>query len=88
MPSTILHATQFHELLAMALRATGRLPVTLLPLDLVFQSVAAAEVAARAAELLDGPPLGRAPDFGGPQVLTGWELAGVWRAHSAGRARC
>jgi uncharacterized protein YbjT (DUF2867 family) len=80
-PSTILRATQFHELLEVALRAAGRLPVPILPLDLVFQSVAAAEVAARAAELLDGPPLGRAPDFGGPQVLTGWQLAGIWRAH-------
>jgi uncharacterized protein YbjT (DUF2867 family) len=79
-PSTILRATQFHELLATMLRATRRWPAPILPLDLAFQSVAAAEVAARAAELLDGPPLGRVPDFGGPQVLTGWQLAGAWRA--------
>jgi uncharacterized protein YbjT (DUF2867 family) len=85
-PSTTLRATQFHELLAMALRATARWPVAVLPLDLLFQTVAAAEVATRAAELIEGPPLRRAPDFGGPEVLTGWQLAGIWRARH-GRPR-
>jgi uncharacterized protein YbjT (DUF2867 family) len=79
-PSTVLRATQFHELIAIGLRATKRWPVMPAPLDLMFQCVAAAEVAARVAELLAGPPLGRAPDFGGPEVLTGWQLAGIWRA--------
>ncbi|MGH3393395.1 MAG: SDR family oxidoreductase, partial [Streptosporangiaceae bacterium] len=79
-PSTTLRATQFHELLARALRALGRGPVSLLPLDLVFQTVAAAEVAARTADVLEDEPLRRAPDFGGPEVLTGWQLAGAWRA--------
>lgn len=79
-PSTTLRATQFHQLVAAALRATRRWPVTPLPLDVVCQSVAAAEVAARAADVLDGPPLGRAADFGGPEVLTGWQLAATWRA--------
>lgn len=85
-PSTTLRATQFHELIAMILQAVGGWPITPLPLDLVFQSVAAAEVAERAADLLDGPPLGRAPDFGGPEVLTGWQLAAAWRAQH-GRPR-
>jgi uncharacterized protein YbjT (DUF2867 family) len=79
-PSTTLRATQFHELIAMGLRTASGWPVTPLPLDLVFQSVAAAEVAARVADLLDGPPLGRAPDFGGPEVLSGWQLTATWRA--------
>jgi uncharacterized protein YbjT (DUF2867 family) len=79
-PSTTLRATQFHELLAMALGAVGHWPVSVLPLDLVFQSVAAAEVAATTAEVLEGEPLRRAPDFGGPEVLTGWQIAGAWRA--------
>ena len=76
---TILRATQFHELLAMALRAAGRLPLAPLPTEWRFQSVAAAEVADRAAELLDGEPTGRAPDFGGPEVLTVREIVDVWR---------
>jgi uncharacterized protein YbjT (DUF2867 family) len=79
-PATVLRATQFHELLADALRWAARLPVAPLPLDALFQSVAAAEVAGRVADLLAGPPLGRAPDFGGPEVLNGWQVAARWRA--------
>ncbi len=78
-PSTTLRATQFHELIASVLRAVGHSPVAVLPLRLPFQSVAAAEVAARIADLVEGKPLGRAPDFGGPQVLTMREMAHVWR---------
>jgi uncharacterized protein YbjT (DUF2867 family) len=78
-PHTILRATQFHELLALVLRRIERLPVAPLPLDWRFQSVAAAEAAARAVELLEGEPLGRAPDFGGPEVLDVRELVGTWR---------
>ena len=79
-PATVLRATQFHELLAMALRGAARLPAAPLPLDALFQSVAAAEVAGRVADVLAGPPLGRAPDFGGPEVLNGWQLVATWRA--------
>ncbi|MFB7723961.1 SDR family oxidoreductase [Nocardia sp. NPDC056100] len=78
-PHTILRATQFHELIASALLVAGRLPITPLPLDFRFQPVAAAEVAVRAAELAVGSPLGFAPDFGGPQVLTLRELIDIWR---------
>jgi uncharacterized protein YbjT (DUF2867 family) len=48
--------------------------------------VAAAEVAQRAAELLDGEPLARAPDFGGPEVLTVRAIVDTWRTHR-GRPR-
>jgi uncharacterized protein YbjT (DUF2867 family) len=79
-PSTVLRATQFHELLAIGLRATMNWPVRPLPLDLLFQSVAAAEVAVRVADVAEGDPLGRAPDFGGPEVLNGWQVVAAWRA--------
>jgi uncharacterized protein YbjT (DUF2867 family) len=78
-PWTILRATQFHQLIAMGLRTASRLPIAPLPLAFRFQSVAAAEVAARVADLLDGEPLGRAPDFGGPEVLTARQLIATWR---------
>jgi uncharacterized protein YbjT (DUF2867 family) len=78
-PHTIFRATQFHELLAGGLSAVARLPLAPLPLDWQFQSVAAAEVAVRAAELLDGEPLGSAQDFGGPEVLTSRAMLEVWR---------
>jgi len=78
-PSTIMRATQFHELLGYALSAVGRLPAAALPLAWRFQSVAAAEVAVRVADLLEGDPLGRAPDFGGPEVLTFRQILDAWR---------
>ncbi|MEV0706390.1 SDR family oxidoreductase [Nocardia aurea] len=79
-PHTILRATQFHELLAAALSVAGKLPIAPLPLDFRFQPVATPEVAARVAELADGEPMGRAADFGGPEVLTLEESVRVWRA--------
>lgn len=79
-PHTIQRATQFHELLALALTALGRLPVAPLPGAFLFQPVAAAEVAARLVELAGSSPQGRAADFGGPQVLTLAEIAATWRA--------
>lgn len=85
-PYTILRATQFHELMARLLPATERLPVAPLPLDFLFQPVAAREVAGRIADLIVGPPTQRADDFGGPEVLTLDEIAKAWRTHR-GRPR-
>ncbi|NNH71166.1 SDR family oxidoreductase [Nocardia uniformis] len=79
-PHTILRATQFHELIASALRSVERLPVAPLPTDFRFQPVATPDVARRIAELVASEPLGRASDFGGPEVLTLAELAQTWRA--------
>jgi uncharacterized protein YbjT (DUF2867 family) len=83
-PYTILRATQFHDLVAQVLHSVERLPVVPLPLDFRFQTVATADVAARIAELIAGEPLGRAPDFGGPEVLTLKEMTQVWRARRPG----
>jgi uncharacterized protein YbjT (DUF2867 family) len=83
-PSTVLRATQFHELLAGVLSAVERWPLAVLPLELRFQSVAAAEVAERAAELVAAAPVGRAPDFGGPQVLADRQIADIWRQRRGG----
>jgi uncharacterized protein YbjT (DUF2867 family) len=85
-PYTIARATQFHELIALALRAFERLPVAPLPLDFRFQPVAAAEVGDHVAGLVAGDPTGRAADFGGPEVLTLGEMARTWRSQR-GRPR-
>ena len=79
-PSTILRATQFHELLALVLRTVERWPLAVLPAGFRFQTVAATEVAARIVELVDGPPAGRADDFGGPEVLDVSTMLTRWRA--------
>jgi uncharacterized protein YbjT (DUF2867 family) len=72
---SIQRATQFHELLDGFLggRVFIRTP------GLAFQVVDAGEVAARLAELVETGPAGRAPDFGGPEVLGIRELAAVRR---------
>lgn len=85
-PYTILRATQFHELIAVLFTALGRLPAAPLPVRWRCQPVAAAEVASRLAELVEGNPSGRVADFGGPEVCTLGELAGQWRARH-GRPR-
>ncbi|MBF6469656.1 SDR family oxidoreductase [Nocardia beijingensis] len=79
-PHTVLRATQFHELIAAVLQTVEKWPVAPLPQDFRFQPVAAADVARRIAELAEGEPLGRATDFGGPEVRTMAQLAQVWQA--------
>jgi uncharacterized protein YbjT (DUF2867 family) len=86
-PHTIQRATQFHQLLEEWLVSASRLPVIGLPMGMRFQPIAAAEVAARLAEAVDGEPAGRAPDIGGPEVLTVRELLATWRTrHERPRA--
>ncbi len=78
-PSTILRATQFHELAAMAFGALERSPVAPLPSGFRLQPVAAREVAERVVDLVGGSPVGRADDFGGPEVLSLAAMAEAWR---------
>jgi uncharacterized protein YbjT (DUF2867 family) len=86
-PYTIVRATQFHELVATLLKVVQRLPVAPLPLDFLFQPVAAREVARRIANLVAGEPVGRADDFGGPEVLKLADLAHRWRDRMGGPRR-
>jgi uncharacterized protein YbjT (DUF2867 family) len=68
-PHTILRATQFHDLIRTLLVGAARLPVMPLP-AISAQPVDVRDVATRLAELAAGDPMGRVPDFGGPEVLT------------------
>ncbi|MBA3654776.1 MAG: NAD(P)H-binding protein, partial [Actinobacteria bacterium] len=77
LPWTILRATQFCELLDYTFTA---MRVALFALGGVrFQLLDAGECATRMAELVDGPPAGRAADLGGPEVRTMADLARVYR---------
>lgn len=67
-PYTILRATQFHELVAMAAGVLARLPVVPVPTGTSVQPVDSALVARRMAELATGEPAGWVPDIGGPRV--------------------
>ena len=67
LPWTVMRATQFHDLIAFLLRMLAKPPVMALPSGLRFQPVDVRDVGERLARLALGEPLGRAPDFGGPQ---------------------
>jgi len=85
LPWTVLRATQFHELVLRICEPLARVPVMLVP-AMSMQPVAAAEVAARLSELASGPPAGRVPDMGGPEVRGFGELARMY-LNARGRRR-
>jgi uncharacterized protein YbjT (DUF2867 family) len=66
-PATILRVTQFHEFAGqvMAQASFGRFAIV--P-KAVTQPIAASEVGAALAEVVDDGPRGRVPDIGGPRV--------------------
>jgi uncharacterized protein YbjT (DUF2867 family) len=76
-PWTVLRATQFHDLIRVVLAMSARLPLMFLP-KFRFQPIDTVEVAERMAGLAGGPPRGRVPDIGGPQVHTLRELARMY----------
>jgi uncharacterized protein YbjT (DUF2867 family) len=85
-PWTIQRATQFHQFVDAMIARSARLPVIPAPRGLRFQPIAVEDVAARLAQHVAAGPAGRAPDLGGPEVLTQQELTATWlRAH--GRRR-
>ena len=64
-PASVLRSTQFHEFAGQVLdRATG--PIVVTP-RMQIQPVAAREVADALVDLAAGPPVGMAPELGGPQ---------------------
>ena len=85
-PSTIVRAAQFHDLIAAPLARAGRLPVAIVPRGFLFQPVDAGDVADRMAELVGGRPSGRIRDFAGPEVRAIEDLAASWLRHH-GRQR-
>jgi uncharacterized protein YbjT (DUF2867 family) len=70
LPYTILRATQFYDLVLMALHFLDRLPVMPIPRGFLGQPIDAGEVADRLVELALTGPAGRVPDIGGPEVST------------------
>ena len=85
-PSTILRATQFHDLIAKVWSAQRWSPVTLAPSGTSFQPIDIHDVAARLGELVEAGPGGRVADIGGPEVRSAKDLAKAYLAH-AGRRR-
>ena len=80
---TVLRATQFHRLLDQLLRG----PLFVRTRRMSFQPVDEGEIAARLVELVSGPPQGRVPDVGGPEILGIRELADARREITGHRTR-
>jgi uncharacterized protein YbjT (DUF2867 family) len=78
LPWTVLRATQFHQLILRGCEMLARLGVLLVPAATSFQPIEAGEVAARLAELATGPPAGRVPDMGGPEIRDAADLARIY----------
>jgi uncharacterized protein YbjT (DUF2867 family) len=83
LPWTIQRATQFHDLIDLFLSY----PLFISTPNLAFQVVDTADFAGRLADLVDTGPAGRAPDFGGPEVLSINDLAASRREITGRRAR-
>ena len=77
-PWTIQRATQFHNLLDLALRALFSLPVGLWFTDIPFQPISIDEAADALSQCVASGPSGRLPDIGGPDVLRGDEIVRTW----------
>lgn len=84
-PWSIVRATQFHELIDMALAPTARkhlMPVPRVPL----QTVASTEVARVVADVAEGAPRRGRVEVVGPEVVDARELARTWRSTTGRRA--
>ena len=73
-PWSVLRATQFHEFSEQVLGFVHVGPVSLVP-RMTSQPVAAREVGEALVDLVEGGPVGRAPDLAGPEVLAMHRLA-------------
>jgi uncharacterized protein YbjT (DUF2867 family) len=83
-PSSIVRATQFHELAATALAAAARFGVLPAP-GIKLQTIAAADAALAVADIAEGEPCGRV-QAGGPEIMTVRDLARTWREGTGRRA--
>ncbi|MDH6578259.1 NAD(P)H-binding protein [Kitasatospora sp. MAP5-34] len=83
---TTLRATQFPDLIDLALGFLAKSPVLIVPSGTSCQPVDRGEVADRLVELAQGGPAGRVPDLAGPKVYPLVRLAKDWAA-AAGKRR-
>jgi uncharacterized protein YbjT (DUF2867 family) len=84
-PWSIVRATQFHELVDMALAPAARkhlMPVPRVPL----QTVASTEVARVVADVAEGAPRRGRVEVVGPEVVDARDLARTWRSTTGRRA--
>jgi len=86
-PWSVLRITQFHTFIERVLRRFLRFPVSLLPVDFVYQPIDPGEAADRLVEIVQEGPGGRQPDIGGPEVLPLGHMARLWLQAQGRRMR-
>lgn len=87
-PHTILRATQFHDLVHTILSGAAKVPALMPVPSMRVQPVDVRDVAEHLTALVEEPPRGRAPDFGGPETHSFADLAAAYlRATGRRRAR-
>ena len=86
MPSTILRATQFYDLVYRGARALAKLPIVPVPAGFLTQPIHPDDVAAELVKRALAAPGGRVPDLAGPQVLSFAEILRTY-LKAAGRRR-
>lgn len=84
LPWTIVRATQFHSLVALAFAASARYGMVLAPRGVV-QPVDAREVGAAVADAVERPAAGETRAFAGPEIVPIRELARAYRERRARR---
>jgi uncharacterized protein YbjT (DUF2867 family) len=84
-PYSVVRATQFHQLAAMALAAAGKWRVLPVP-PMRLQTVAAADVATVVADVAAGVPLAGQLQVAGPELATARDLARTWKDVTGRRA--
>jgi len=70
LPWTLQRATQFYDFVLSGATNMARSPIVAAPKNFLCQPIDPADVAHQLVELALGPPSGRVPDIGGPEVLT------------------
>src|SRR5258708_3754791 len=76
LPYTIQRATQFHDLVLMAMASAARAPFLVVPAGTSCQPVDVADVAERLTQIVRSGPVSRfRADLGGPQILDPADLA-------------
>jgi uncharacterized protein YbjT (DUF2867 family) len=86
LPWSLQRATQFYDFVLSGATSMDRFPVVAVPKHFICQPVDPADVANQFVELALGPPYGRVPDIGGPEVLTWAEMIRQY-LRAAGRRR-
>jgi uncharacterized protein YbjT (DUF2867 family) len=74
LPWTLQRSTQFYDFVLSGAKSTARFPIVLAPKDFLCQPIDPVEVADTLVDLALGPPSGRVPDIGGPDVSTWAEM--------------